>query len=111
MRRTMRTAAGVRPARGLIWRTGMHRRRRSKISWLNATVLCLMAAGVVMAFAGRDTAAWVPPPIPAASAAPLHRAGGQVQGTGTPGWPVPRHDPGLGHGQRPPRSPRPGLPS
>ena len=89
----------------------MHRRRRSKISWLNATALCLMAAGVVLAFAGRDTLRWVPPPIPAASAAPLHRAGGQVQGAGTPGWPMPGHGPGLGHGQRPPRSPRPALPN
>ncbi len=49
----------------------MHRRKRrhSKTSWLNAVAICLMAAGVVMAFTGRQVLRWVPPPIPAASAA------------------------------------------
>lgn len=49
----------------------MHRRKRrhSKTSWLNAVAICLMAAGVVVAFAGRQVLRWVPPPIPAASAA------------------------------------------
>jgi hypothetical protein len=47
MRPTMRTAAG-RPLGG---RPAVHRRRHSKIFWLNVAALCVMAAGVAAAFA------------------------------------------------------------
>ena len=65
MRMTMRKS----PARGRHRRPAGHGRpvghghRRSKVYWLNAVVLCLMASGVVMAFAGRDALRWAPPPI------------------------------------------------
>jgi hypothetical protein len=58
------------PARGRHRRPAGHGRpaghshRRSKLYWLNAVALCLMASGVVMAFAGRDALRWAPPPIP-----------------------------------------------
>jgi hypothetical protein len=45
------------------------RRRSSKVGWLNIVVLCLMAAGIVMATAGRHTLRWAPPPIPASATA------------------------------------------
>ena len=66
MRMTLRKS----PARGRHRRPAGHGRpaghshRRSKVYWLNAVVLCLMASGVVMAFAGRDALRWAPPPIP-----------------------------------------------
>ena len=66
MRMTMRKS----PARGRHRRPAGHGRpaghshRRSKVYWLNAVALCLMASGVVMAFAGRDALRWAPPPIP-----------------------------------------------
>jgi hypothetical protein len=46
MRPTMRTAAD-RP----LGRAAVHRRRHSKIFWLNVAALCVMAAGVAAAFA------------------------------------------------------------
>jgi hypothetical protein len=60
--RHRRPAGNERPARN--GRPARHSHRRSKIYWLNAVALCLMAAGIVMAFAGRDALRWAPPPIP-----------------------------------------------
>jgi hypothetical protein len=70
-------------------RPAVRNRRRGKIYWLNTVVLCLMASGVVMAFAGRHTFRWAPPPIPS-----TYAAANGAQGSAAP--PV-KANPRLGH--------------
>lgn len=55
------------------------RHRRRKIYWLNLAAVTLLAAGLAITLAGRDTLRWSPPPAPPAWAAAAGRA---------PGWPA-----------------------
>jgi hypothetical protein len=55
-----------------------------RISWLNAIALGLMAAGIVMAFAGRHVLRWAPPAItPARAASNGARGGAPGNGPGS----------------------------
>jgi hypothetical protein len=51
----MRSTGRKSAARGRHRRPAVHSHRHSKIFWLNAVTLCLMASGVVMAFTGGHT--------------------------------------------------------
>jgi hypothetical protein len=76
------------------------RRISRRISWLNVDAIAMIVTGSVIAFIGRDTLRWAPPPVPPAWAASAHLPPGADGGGGPANRTFPRH----AGGPRPARS-------